>query len=129
MTQLSLDGPGTPGGLARAELMTAREVAALLEVPISTVLEWGRNGTLPRVKLGRRVRFIPSACRGGDPRPITAAAAVKAPPLDRGERGARIALTSLRERSAYVFGGAGRGAGDDPPRPSSIPIEVDGVLI
>jgi excisionase family DNA binding protein len=32
--------------------------AALLEVPISTVLEWGRNGTLPRVKLGRHRRFI-----------------------------------------------------------------------
>jgi excisionase family DNA binding protein len=39
-------------------VMTAREVAALLEVPISTVLEWGRNCTLPRVKRGRHVRFI-----------------------------------------------------------------------
>jgi hypothetical protein len=27
-------------------------------VPISTVLEWRRNGTPPRVKLGRYVRFI-----------------------------------------------------------------------
>jgi excisionase family DNA binding protein len=27
-------------------------------VPVSTVLEWGRTGTLPRVKLGRHVRFI-----------------------------------------------------------------------
>ena len=58
MTQLSLDDLGAPRGLTRADLMTAREVAALLEVPISTVLEWGRNGTLPRVKLGRHVRFI-----------------------------------------------------------------------
>jgi excisionase family DNA binding protein len=48
------DGSVSP----RAALMTAREVAALLEVPISTVLEWGRNGTLPRVKLGRHRRFI-----------------------------------------------------------------------
>jgi excisionase family DNA binding protein len=38
--------------------MTAGEVAALLDVPVSTVREWGRNGTLPRVKLGRHVRFI-----------------------------------------------------------------------
>ena len=27
-------------------------------MPVSTVREWGRNGTLPRVKLGRHVRFI-----------------------------------------------------------------------
>jgi excisionase family DNA binding protein len=38
--------------------MTSRAVVELLEVPISTVLEWGRNGTRPRVKLGRHVRFI-----------------------------------------------------------------------
>jgi excisionase family DNA binding protein len=47
-----------PRGLTRADLMTEKEVAELLEVPISTVREWGRNGTLPRVKLGRHVRFI-----------------------------------------------------------------------
>ena len=46
MTQLSLDDLGAPRRLTRAELMAAREVAALLEVPISTVLEWGPNGTL-----------------------------------------------------------------------------------
>ena len=38
----------------------AREVAELLGVPVSTVHEWGRKGTLPRVKLGRHVRFIRS---------------------------------------------------------------------
>jgi excisionase family DNA binding protein len=32
----------------------------LLDVPVSTVREWGRKGTLPRVKLGRHVRFIRS---------------------------------------------------------------------
>jgi len=47
-----------PRGLTRAEPMTAREVADLLAVPISTAREWGRNGTLPRVKLGRHVRYI-----------------------------------------------------------------------
>ena len=56
--QLTLDDLNRPRGLTRAELMTSREVAELLDVPISTVLEWGRNGTLPRVKLGRHVRFI-----------------------------------------------------------------------
>jgi excisionase family DNA binding protein len=58
--QLSLDDPDTPRGLTRAELMTAREVAELLDVPVSTVREWGRKGTLPRVKLGRHVRFVRS---------------------------------------------------------------------
>lgn len=56
--QLSLNGLGAPRGLTRSELMTATEVAQLLGVPVSTVREWGRNGTLPRVKLGRHVRFI-----------------------------------------------------------------------
>ncbi|WP_037411383.1 helix-turn-helix domain-containing protein [Candidatus Solirubrobacter pratensis] len=45
-------------GLTRAELMTARDVAELLDVPVSTVQDWGRKGMLPRVKLGRHVRFI-----------------------------------------------------------------------
>jgi excisionase family DNA binding protein len=56
--QLSLEDLRRPNGLTRAELMTAAEVAELLDVPVSTVREWGRNGTLPRVKLGRHVRFI-----------------------------------------------------------------------
>ena len=52
--------PARPRGLARADLMTAKQVAELLDVPVSTVREWGRNGTLPRVKLGRHVRFLRS---------------------------------------------------------------------
>lgn len=47
-----------PRGFTRADLMTAGQVAELLDVPLSTVHEWGRNGTLPRVKLGRHVRFL-----------------------------------------------------------------------
>jgi excisionase family DNA binding protein len=58
--QLSFDDLGRPRGLTRAELMTAREVADMLEVPISTIREWGRKGVLPRVKLGRHVRYIRS---------------------------------------------------------------------
>jgi len=38
--------------------MTAAQVAELLSVPVSTVRDWGRSGVLPRVKLGRHVRFI-----------------------------------------------------------------------
>jgi excisionase family DNA binding protein len=38
--------------------MKPREVAQLLEVPVSTILHWGRNGTLPRHMLGRHVRFV-----------------------------------------------------------------------
>lgn len=55
---LSLEDFAAPRGLTRAELMTATEVAELLDAPVSTIREWGRNGTLPRVKLGRHVRFI-----------------------------------------------------------------------
>ena len=47
-------------GLTRQDLMTARQVADLLGVPLSTVHEWGRRGVLPRVKLGRHVRFVRS---------------------------------------------------------------------
>lgn len=57
--QLSIDGLSGPRGLTRTALMTAREVAELLDVPVSTVREWGRNGTLPRVKLGRHRPFHP----------------------------------------------------------------------
>jgi excisionase family DNA binding protein len=57
---IQLDDRAAPPGLTRDELMTAREVAEILGLPISTVREWGRKGTLPRVKLGRHVRFIRS---------------------------------------------------------------------
>jgi len=63
-----------PRGLTRADLMTAREVADMLGVPVSTVLYWGRTGALPRVKLGRHVRFIRERLErailaAGDPTP------------------------------------------------------------
>ena len=47
-----------PRSLTRGDLMTAAEVAELLAVLISTVRDWGRRGMLPRVKLGRHVRFV-----------------------------------------------------------------------
>lgn len=53
--------PSVPAcGLTRAELMTAEEVGQMVGVARSTVLYWGRIGVLPRVKLGRHVRFVRS---------------------------------------------------------------------
>ena len=54
------ESQGQPRGLTRADLLTAAQVADLLAVPVSTVREWGRSGTLPRIKLGRHVRFLRS---------------------------------------------------------------------
>jgi excisionase family DNA binding protein len=57
---IPLNGATSPRRLTRADLLTAQQVADLLDVPVSTVREWGRNGTLPRIKLGRHVRFLRS---------------------------------------------------------------------
>ena len=53
-----IDPDDSPRGLTREDIMKASEVAALLAVPVSTVLHWGRTGVLWRVKLGRHVRFF-----------------------------------------------------------------------
>jgi excisionase family DNA binding protein len=47
--------PGPPDGL-----LTATEAATMLRVPKSYVLELGRRGDLPRVTLGKYVRFRPA---------------------------------------------------------------------
>ena len=39
------------------KLLTARQVADLLEVKVSTVYDWASRNTIPYVKLGRLVRF------------------------------------------------------------------------
>jgi excisionase family DNA binding protein len=44
--------------LTRNEVMTAREVAALLRMPMSTVYELARKGVLPARQLGRTWRFL-----------------------------------------------------------------------
>ena len=56
--ELDTSGSFEPRGLTRADLMTAAQVAELLSVPVSTVRDWGRRGVLPRIKLGRHVRFV-----------------------------------------------------------------------
>lgn len=43
---------------SRAQVLRANDVAALLHVPISTVHEWARTGTLPSRKRGRHRLFI-----------------------------------------------------------------------
>jgi excisionase family DNA binding protein len=44
--------------LTREDVMTAREVADLLRMPISTVYELARRGTLPASQFGRTWRFL-----------------------------------------------------------------------
>lgn len=44
--------------LTREDVLDAGEVAELLHLPISTVLEFARRGLLPAHKLGRRWIFL-----------------------------------------------------------------------
>lgn len=54
----SIAGAGGSNFLTRDEVMTAREVAELLRMPISTVYELARKGVLPASRLGRTWRFL-----------------------------------------------------------------------
>ncbi|MGC2372374.1 MAG: helix-turn-helix domain-containing protein [Solirubrobacteraceae bacterium] len=47
-----------PERLTAADVMTGREVAALLHAPVSTVEDWARRNILPSVKIGRRRLYI-----------------------------------------------------------------------
>lgn len=44
--------------LTREDVLDGRQVADLLHMPISTVLEYARRGLLPARKLGRRWIFL-----------------------------------------------------------------------
>jgi excisionase family DNA binding protein len=44
--------------LTRNEVMTAREVAELLKMPVSTIYQLARRGELPASRLGRTWRFL-----------------------------------------------------------------------
>ncbi len=50
--------PGVKRGLTRDEVMTAREVAELLKMPVSTIYQLARRGELPADRLGRPLRFL-----------------------------------------------------------------------
>jgi excisionase family DNA binding protein len=49
---------GLVSRLTRDEVMTAREVADLLHLPVSTVYYLARRGELPASRLGRTWRFL-----------------------------------------------------------------------
>ena len=44
--------------LTRDEVMTAREVAELLKMPLSTIYQLARRSELPASRLGRSWRFL-----------------------------------------------------------------------
>jgi len=46
------------------ELMTAHQVAVLLLLPTSTVMDYARRGVLPSIKLGKHRRFVRSQVEG-----------------------------------------------------------------
>jgi len=45
-------------GLTRDQVMTASEVAELLQLPVSTVYYLARRGEIPACRLGRAWRFL-----------------------------------------------------------------------
>lgn len=65
---MSAYAPTLPGSIAergstqpdvkRDEVMTAREVAELLRMPVSTIYQLARHGELPANRLGRTWRFL-----------------------------------------------------------------------
>ena len=52
------EAPKANHGLTRDEVMTAREVAELLKMPVSTIYQLARRGELPASRLGRTWRFV-----------------------------------------------------------------------
>jgi len=52
------EAPKATHGLTRDEVMTAREVAELLKMPVSTIYQLARRGELPASRPGRTWRFL-----------------------------------------------------------------------
>jgi excisionase family DNA binding protein len=50
--------PGRRAPLTRHDVLDGTDVAELLDMPLSTVLEYARRGLLPARKLGRRWIFL-----------------------------------------------------------------------
>jgi hypothetical protein len=50
--------PARRAPLTRQDVLDGNDVAELLDMPLSTVLEYARRGLLPARKLGRRWIFI-----------------------------------------------------------------------
>lgn len=49
---------GSSAPLTAADVLTAREVAALMHVPTSTIQDWARRGVIPSRKVGRRRLYV-----------------------------------------------------------------------
>jgi excisionase family DNA binding protein len=49
-----------PSGRRWGELLTSRQVTALLQLRLSTLEDYARRGVLPSLKLGRDRRFLRS---------------------------------------------------------------------
>lgn len=60
MRRRDLDGPSGPGQLGSIRLWTVPEVADLLALKPSTIRAYAERGTLPCVRIGNRLRFVPS---------------------------------------------------------------------
>jgi excisionase family DNA binding protein len=56
----ALREPTVEAGSILDELMTAQQVAAILQLRVSTVEDYARRGVLPCIKLGRHRRFLRS---------------------------------------------------------------------
>jgi excisionase family DNA binding protein len=52
------EAPNANHVLTRDEVMTAREVAEMLKMPVSTIYQLARRGELPASRLGRTWRFL-----------------------------------------------------------------------
>lgn len=50
--------PVPTGSLTRRDVLTARDVAELLRIPVSTVYDLARRGVLPAHRVGRACRFL-----------------------------------------------------------------------
>jgi excisionase family DNA binding protein len=46
------------GSLTRRDVLTARDVAEFLRIPVSTVYDLARRGVLPAHRVGRAWRFL-----------------------------------------------------------------------
>ena len=52
--------PAAETGTVLDELMTATDIANLLQIRVSTIEDYARRGILPSLKLGRHRRFVRS---------------------------------------------------------------------
>jgi len=41
------------------KLLTAKEIAEMFSIPVSTVGDYGRRGVIPSIKIGYKRRFVP----------------------------------------------------------------------